>query len=292
MGEGHPECPERLDAIADQLVARGLMNLLVPYEAPVATVEQLSRAHSALYVQELIARAPTQGYVHLDPDTMMCPATLPAALHAAGAAVLATDLVMTREVTRAFCAVRPPGHHAMRDSAMGFCFFNNVAVGIRHALAVHGLDRVALADFDVHHGNGSEDILAKDDRVLMVSTFQRDLYPFLGEPPLGGNMVNVALAPGSDGEGLRRAFEDVWLPRLDAFRPQLLFISAGFDAHRTDEMGGLRWVDGDYAWITRRLVEVAERHCAGRVISTLEGGYQQLALARSVAAHVRELIGA
>jgi acetoin utilization deacetylase AcuC-like enzyme len=292
MGADHPECPERLDAISDYLVATGLMNLLVPYAAPKATVEQLSRAHSALYVQEMIAQAPAEGYLHVDPDTMMCPATLSAALHAAGANVLATDLVMSREITRAFCAVRPPGHHATRESAMGFCFFNNVAVGVRHALDVHGLERVAIADFDVHHGNGTEDILADDDRVLMVSTFQRDLYPFLGESPLGSNMANVPLESGSGGEALRRAFDEVWLPRLDAFRPQLLYISAGFDAHRADDMSGLRWVDDDYAWITRALVDVAERHCEGRVISTLEGGYQRVVLARGVAAHVRALLEA
>jgi acetoin utilization deacetylase AcuC-like enzyme len=292
MGADHPECPERLDAISDYVVATGLMNLLVPYAAPAATVEQLSRAHSVLYVQEMIAQAPAKGYLQVDPDTMMCPATLSAALHAAGANVLATDLVMSREITRAFCAVRPPGHHATRASAMGFCFFNNAAVGVRHALDVHGLERVALADFDVHHGNGTEDILANDDRVLMVSTFQRDLYPFLGEPPLGRNMANVPLEAGSGGEALRRAFEEVWLPRLDAFRPQLLYISAGFDAHRADDMSGLCWVDDDYAWITNALVDVAERHCEGRVISTLEGGYQRVVLARGVAAHVRALIGA
>jgi len=292
MGEGHPECPERLDAISDHLFSTGIMQLLVPYSAPEATVEQLGRAHTTLHVREIIAGAPTEGYLHLDPDTMMNRDTLGAALHAAGAAVLATDLVLRGEVQRAFCAVRPPGHHATRDASMGFCVFNNVAVGIRHALDVHGLERVALADFDVHHGNGSEDILANDERVLMVSTFQRGLYPFLGESPLGANMANVALAPGSTGDALKRAFEDVWLPRLDAFRPQLLFISAGFDAHRADDMAGLRWVEEDYAWITRALLGVVDRHCGGRAISCLEGGYHPFHLARSVAAHVRELAGA
>ncbi len=247
MGEGHPECPERLDAISDYLVSTGLMNLLIPYEAPAATPEQLGRAHAMLYVRELMASAPREGYLQLDPDTSMNPHSLSAALHAAGAAVLATDLVLGGEVQRAFCAVRPPGHHASREAAMGFCLFNNVAVGIRHALDFHGLQRVALADFDVHHGNGSEDILAGDERVLMVSTFQRDLYPFLGNVPLGLNMENVALERGTGGAELRRAFEDSWRPRLEAFRPQLLFISAGFDAHRADEMGGLRWVEDDAA---------------------------------------------
>ncbi|HET7731506.1 MAG TPA: histone deacetylase family protein [Usitatibacter sp.] len=292
MGAGHPERPERLDAISDYLLATGVMALLVPYEAPLATAGQLGRAHSALYVSEILARAPAEGYVHIDPDTSMNRGTVRAALRAAGAAVLATDIVVGNEVGRAFCAVRPPGHHATREAAMGFCFFNNVAVGIRHALDVHGLERVALVDFDVHHGNGSEDILAGDERVLMVSTFEKGLYPFNGEEPRAANMANVPVAAGSDGAALRRACEEVWLPRLDAFRPQLVYVSAGFDAHRADGMANLRWTEDDYAWVTRRIVDVAERHCEGRVISCLEGGYELFPLARSVAAHVRELAGA
>ncbi len=267
------------------------MPYLVPMDAPLATVEQLAHAHDMLHIRELLASAPAEGYVAVDPDTALCPGSIGAALRAAGAAVLATDTVLGGGATRAFCAVRPPGHHATRAQAMGFCLFNNVAVGVCHALAHHGLERVAIADFDVHHGNGTEDIFAGDDRVLMVSTFQKDLYPFSGEEPRGANMANVPLPAGADGRALRQAFEEVWLPRLDQFRPQLLFISAGFDAHRADEMGGLRWVEDDYAWITRRLVECAERHCAGRIVSCLEGGYEPTHLARSVAAHVRELAG-
>jgi acetoin utilization deacetylase AcuC-like enzyme len=292
MGPGHPECPDRLDAISDHLLATGLMQLLVPYDAPAATEAQLERAHGALHVRNIVTAAPSEGYVQLDPDTAMCPRTLEAALHAAGAAVLATDLVLRGEVGRAFCAVRPPGHHATRDAAMGFCLFNNVAVGIRHALDVHGLERVALVDFDVHHGNGSEDILAGDDRVLMVSTFQTGLYPFSGETALGPNMANVGLPAGATGEALQEAYEYVWKPRLDEFRPQMIFISAGFDAHRADDMAGLRWVERDYGWITRKLCEDSERHCEGRIVSCLEGGYHLFHLARSVAAHVRELAGA
>jgi acetoin utilization deacetylase AcuC-like enzyme len=292
MGEGHPECPERLDAISDYLLSTGVMGLLVPFDAPRATPEQLGRAHASLYVRELMGRAPSEGYVHVDPDTAMNRGSIPAALRAAGAAVLATDLVVAGEVRSAFCAVRPPGHHATREAAMGFCLFNNVAVGIRHALDRHGLERVALADFDVHHGNGSEDILAGDERVLMVSTFQRDLYPFSGERPLAPNMANVGLPRGADGEALRHAFHEVWRPRIEEFRPQMLFISAGFDAHRADDMGELRWVEDDYAWITRRLADVADRHSEGRIVSCLEGGYNLFHLARSVAAHVRELAGA
>jgi acetoin utilization deacetylase AcuC-like enzyme len=289
MGEGHPECPERLDAISDHLLATGLMQLLVPYDAPLATAEQLERAHTALHVREMLAAAPAEGYVRLDPDTSMCPGTIPAALRAAGAAVLATDLVMRGEVGRAFCAVRPPGHHATRDAPMGFCLFNNVAVGLRHALAAHGLRRVALIDFDVHHGNGSEDILAGDERVLMASTFQSGLYPFAGDEPRASNMANVGLPAGATGEALQEAFDCVWKPRIDEFRPEMIFVSAGFDAHRADDMAGMRWVEEDYAWITRHIVELAERHCRGRVVSSLEGGYHLFHLARSVAAHVREL---
>jgi len=292
MGEGHPECPERLDAISDHLLSTGLMALLVPYDAPKATLEQLSRAHASLYVQEIIAAAPRAGYLQLDPDTAMNAYSLSAALHAAGAAVLATDLVLDREVSRAFCSVRPPGHHATRHQAMGFCIFNNVAVGIRHALDVRGLERVALVDFDVHHGNGSEDILAGDERVLMVSTFQSGLYPFSGEEALAANMRNVGLPAGATGEALRRAFAEVWAPAIDAFEPQAIYISAGFDAHRADDMAGLRWVEEDYAWVTRELAALSARHCEGRIVSCLEGGYHLFHLARSVAAHVRELAGA
>jgi len=292
MGEGHPECPERLDAISDFLVSTRLMEWLAPCEAPLATREQLGRAHTARYVAEIHAAAPREGYLHLDPDTAMNPHSLPAALRAAGAAVAATEMVASGEFRRAFCAVRPPGHHALRDAAMGFCIFNNVAVGIRHALDVLGFARVALVDFDVHHGNGSEDILAGDERVLMVSTFQQGLYPFLGDEPLGPNMVNVGLPRGADGEALRRAYSQAWLPALDRFRPQVIFFSAGFDAHRADEMGELRFVEDDYAWVTRELLEVAGQHAGGRVVSCLEGGYNLFHLARSAAAHVRELADA
>ena len=292
MGEGHPECPERLDAISDHLLSTGIMGLLAPFDAPLATPEQLGHAHASLYVRELFAASPAEGYLQVDPDTAMNPHSLQAALRAAGACVLATDLVLDGTVERAFCAVRPPGHHATRSAAMGFCFFNNVAVGIRHALDVRRLERVALVDFDVHHGNGSEDILGGDDRVLMVSTFERGLYPFSGDDPRAANMVNVGVGRGSDGVALREAFADAWLPALNAFRPQLIFVSAGFDAHFADEMGGLRWTEADYAWITSRIAEVAAEHCGGRIVSTLEGGYSLPHLARSVAAHVRELAGA
>lgn len=292
MGPQHPECPERLGAIHDLLLVKGLLDYMSPYDAPLATPQQLARAHSAMYVQELLASAPTQGHRQLDPDTAMCPHTVQAALRAAGAAVQATDLVLGGEAPAAFCCVRPPGHHAERAAAMGFCFFNNVAVGIRHALDVHGLQRVALIDFDVHHGNGSEDIFRGDERVLMCSIFERGLYPFNGDQATGPNMVNVGLPSRSGSEAFRAAVSDQWLPALEAFRPQLIYVSAGFDAHREDDMGNLGLVEADYEWVTRQLMAVAERHCGGRIVSCLEGGYVLSPLARSVAAHVKVLIGA
>ena len=292
MGEGHPECPSRLDAINDFLLAQGYLDLMVPYTAQAVTEEQLLRAHTAHHLAEIENLAPVSGYQQVDPDTRMNPHSLTAARHAAGAAVLAADLVVSGEVTRAFCAVRPPGHHAERDTAMGFCLFNNVAIGIRHAQRHHGISRIALVDFDVHHGNGSEDILAGDEQVLMVSTFQHPLYPYMGEISKGTNMVNVPLAPRTRGDALRKAVEENWLPALERFQPEMLFISAGFDAHREDDMANLGWVEADYAWVTARLVEVADRHAQGRIVSVLEGGYALHALARSVGAHVGVMLGA
>jgi acetoin utilization deacetylase AcuC-like enzyme len=292
MGPHHPECPERLGAINDHLLVKGLLDYMHTFEAPLATEEQLGRAHSALYVREIMNSAPTEGYHLVDPDTSMNPFTLNAARRAAGAAVQATDLVLSGEVPTAFCSVRPPGHHAEHAAAMGFCFFNNVAVGIRHALDVHGLKRVALIDFDVHHGNGSEDIFKGDERVLMCSIFEKGLYPFNGEEAKGLNMVNVGLPSRSGGDKFREAVRDYWLPALEAFRPELIYISAGFDAHREDDMGNLGLVEADYEWVTKQLMAVANRHCHGRIISCLEGGYVLSPLARSVAAHVKVLIGA
>jgi len=292
MGAHHPECPERLGAINDHLLVKGLLDYMSAHDAPLATEDQLARAHSALYVREIFTSSPTEGLHHVDPDTSMNPFTLQAARRAAGAAIEATDLVLSGRASTAFCNVRPPGHHAEYAAAMGFCFFNNVAVGIRHALDVHGLERVALIDFDVHHGNGSEDIFQGDERVLMCSIFEKGLYPFNGEEAKGPNMVNVGLPTRSGGDAFRAAVSERWLPALEAFRPQMIFISAGFDAHREDDMGNLGFVEADYEWVTRRLMEVAQRHSRGRVVSCLEGGYVLSPLARSVAAHVRVLIGA
>ncbi len=291
MGPGHPECPDRVSAITDRLIARGVIDFLDTYDAPAATEEQVERAHSARYFAELRAASPAEGYRQIDPDTAMNRYTFEAALHAAGAAVHATELVVRGEAGRAFCNVRPPGHHAEHASSMGFCFFNNVAVGMRHALDVLGLERVALVDFDVHHGNGSEDILAGDERVLMVSSFQLRLYPFLGETPRAPNMLNVGLRPYSGGAEMRRAVSERWIPALRAFAPQMLFVSAGFDAHRDDDMGQLAWSDDDYRWVSAQIVAIADELCQGRVVSMLEGGYDLDALARCAELHVRALAG-
>jgi acetoin utilization deacetylase AcuC-like enzyme len=295
MGAGHPECPARLDAITDYLLATGVDIALDFRDAPPATREQLERAHSKRHVSELHDRLQRLADEHtsqaFDPDTIAGPFTLAAALRSAGAAVAATDDVLAGRAETAFCAVRPPGHHATRDAAMGFCFFNNVAVAARHALDVHGLQRVAIVDFDVHHGNGTEDIIAGDDRVLMCSFFQHPLYPYSGAVPKGTNMVNVPVDPYSRGPAVREVIEAMWLPALEAFAPEMIFISAGFDAHREDELGQLGLVESDYAWITQKLVHVARDHAQGRIVSCLEGGYHLDALARSVAAHVRVLAG-
>lgn len=290
MGSHHPECPDRLAAIQDRLIAAGLWDSLLHLSPPLATPEQLVRVHNPDYLAALEAASPAQGIAHLDPDTAMCPHTLQAAYRAAGAVVLATDQVMSGAARNAFCAVRPPGHHAESGRAMGFCFFNNVAVGVAHALA-QGLERVLVADFDVHHGNGTEEIFQADPRVLMVSIFQHPFYPYSGDLPLGPNMLNVPLKAGTRGDVFRQVVAERWLPAAEAFAPEMLFISAGFDAHREDDMASLALVEDDYAWVTRQLLALAERHAQGRVVSVLEGGYDLSALGRSVAAHVRVLAG-
>ena len=291
MGRHHPECPERLAAISDALIASGLEALLKRHEAPRADEKQLARAHEASYIEAIRSVAPRQGMVQLDPDTAMCPDTLEAAERAAGDGVLAVDLVAGGKAAGAFCAVRPPGHHAMRGRPMGFCIFNNIAVAARHALEVHGLERVAIVDFDVHHGNGTEDIVSGDERVLMTGTFQHPFYPYSGTEHPAANMANVPLPSGADGVAFRDAFRKTCLPALEKFKPQMLFISAGFDAHIEDDMAMMRLTEADYAWVTTALCGVAERHAGGRMVSMLEGGYALAALGRSVVAHVRAMMG-
>jgi len=290
MGAGHPEQPARLDAIEEALHVRQVYDFLVHHEAPRATVEQLARVHPRAHIERLGALSPAEALVRIDPDTAMCPDTFEAALRAAGANVLATDLVLSGEVRRAFCSVRPPGHHAERARAMGFCFFNNVAVGAAHALEAHGLERVAVLDFDVHLGNGTEDIFRDDRRVLICSSYQYPLYPGSNPASVAGHIVNCPLAPGSGSDAFREALTQRWLPELEAFRPQLLFISAGFDAHAADELAELCLSSADYAWVTDLACGVATRHANGRVVSTLEGGYDLAALAASAAVHIDRLM--
>ncbi len=290
MGHWHPECPERLSAIHDHLLATGLLDVLEPRDAPLVSREALRRVHAEGYLSRLERLSPASGYCELDPDTHLNPFSWQAALRAAGAAVAAVDAVLAGEAENAFCAVRPPGHHAEPDEAMGFCLLNNVAVAARHAIDGHGLERIAVIDFDVHHGNGTERALAADPRVLMCSIFQHPFYPFTGTTGVPANMVNVPVAAYSGGEQVRPLIETHWLPRLRAHRPQLVLISAGFDAHRDDDMAQLGLTDDDYAWITRILREVARESGHDRIVSSLEGGYDLPSLARSVAAHLRELI--
>ncbi len=291
-GPGHPESPARLHAVLAAL-DRDRFAALDRIEAPRASIEALERVHDATYVARILASAPGEGRARLDEDTLMSPASAEAALRAAGAVVAAVDAVLDERASCAFCAVRPPGHHATADQAMGFCLFNNVAVGAAHALAEHDLERVAIADFDVHHGNGTQDIFAREPRVLFVSSHQSPLYPGSGgaEETGVGNLLNAPLPAGTGSAAFRHTWEERLLPRLDAFRPQLLLVSAGFDAHRADPMAQLELLADDYTWLTARLVDIARRHAGGRVVSTLEGGYDLDALAASAAAHVAALMG-
>ncbi len=293
MGAHHVEVPERLHAIQDRLIASGMEMLMTHYDAPEASREQLLRVHDAGYVDMIFEAAPSAPDVlnWVDGDTAMCSGTLKAALRAAGGAILGVDLVMGERHHAAFCAVRPPGHHAERHQAMGFCFFNNVALGAAHALAVHGLTRIAIVDFDVHHGNGTEDIFAGDERILFCSSFQHPFYPGSGADTRARNIINLPLPARTDGAAFKAAVERAWLPRLDAFAPQLVMISAGFDGHAEDDMAHFNLREPDYAWITRQLHDLAVRHAGERVVSCLEGGYNLSALGRSVSTHIDELIG-
>ncbi|HOY70960.1 MAG TPA: histone deacetylase family protein [Methylotenera sp.] len=287
MGPDHPECPARMYAISDQLIASGILDYLNHYEASKVGKEILALAHNVDYIDWVYQNAPSDGLIDLDGDTLMNPYTLDAALYATGAVVNAVDLVMSGEVNNAFCNIRPPGHHAKRNGASGFCIFNNVAVAAAYALEYHGLQRVAIADFDVHHCDGTEDIFRDDPRVMLCSTFQHPFYPFCGAESSNDHIINVPLAAGTNGEGFRSAVEAHWLPALARFEPQLILISAGFDAHREDDMGGLALNEKDYLWVTQQLKKIAAQFCHKRIVSALEGGYELHALGRSVMTHVK-----
>ena len=289
MGGHHPERPARLTAIESALRAAGLFDTLHRLEVRPATRAQLLRAHDAAYLDEIERIAPQSGLAFLDPDTALNPYSLSAALHAAGALTQAVDCVMQGFAANAFCAVRPPGHHALRHRAMGFCIFNNVAIGALHALEAHGLQRVAIVDFDVHHGNGTEDIFENDPRVMLCSSFQHPHYPFRGAESGNEHIIPMPLAVGSAGKEFRKAWLDQGLPALERFQPEMIFFSAGFDAHRDDPLAGLMLVDEDFTWITEQVMHIANRHANGRVVSTLEGGYELDALGRSVVAHIQAL---
>ncbi len=292
-GPDHPDTPARLEAITNQLLMSGLDFVLVHHDAPRATRAQLARVHDAGYLDRVFAADPGPGgaAVEIDGDTVMSPGTLEAALRAAGSGVLAAELTSTGRATRVFCAVRPPGHHAERDRAMGFCLFNNAAVAAAHALEALDLSRVAIVDFDVHHGNGTEDIFRGDPRVLFCSAFQHPFYPFTGHGSDTANLVDVPLSAGTRGAAFRAAIAEHWLPALDAFRPELVIASAGFDAHVLDDMSALALTEEDYAWLGTELMRVATDHAGGRLLSLLEGGYEPGALARSVVAYLRAQLG-
>ena len=289
MGGFHPECPERLQAIEDQLILSRIDSFLTRIDPPLATEEQLALVHTPEHIQFIKNHSPQSGHYEIDGDTSMNPHTWQASLRSAGGAIAAVDAVMSGEVSNAFCGLRPPGHHAEPSKAMGFCFFNNIAIAAKHALEHHGLKRVAIVDFDVHHGNGTEAAFSGDSRVLMCSFFQHPFYPYSGTDNAVPNMVNLPVSAYTNGLAIRELVDVGWLPKLREFKPEFIFISAGFDAHREDDMGQLSLTENDYAWITRQVMEIAKEYSKGRIVSCLEGGYNLSALARSVVAHLKEL---
>jgi len=287
----HPECPERLGAIDNRLISSGVDWVLRYYDAPLATREQLVLVHDEAYIDRVIATAPEKGHTAvLDGDTGMNHHSLEAAFASAGAAIMAVDLVMHEKHNHVFCKVRPPGHHAGINRAAGFCVFNNIAVGAAHAMEKFGLQRIAIMDFDVHHGDGTEAIFIHDPRVLFGSSFQHPYYPFSGADTKADNVLNIPLPAGTGSDVWRAAVQEKWLPAIDAYKPELIMISAGFDSHLEDDMGGFNLVEADYQWITRELCQLAKTHCEGRVISCLEGGYELSSLGRSATVHIKELV--
>ena len=287
--DGHPEQVARLAYILDALAGKDLLRT----QAPLGNNADIARVHPQAHIDHVTGMSPTKGQVPLDADTWMSPGSLDAAYRSVGGAVKAVDMVLGKEVRNAFCACRPPGHHAEAQKTMGFCLFGNVAIAAKYALDHHGLSRVAIVDFDVHHGNGTQALCEDDPRILFASSHQSPLWPGSGmahETGVAGNVLNVPLAGGSDGAAIRAEMERQILPAVEAFEPELLLVSAGFDAHRADPLAGLNWSTEDFGWITERLCDVADAHCEGRIVSCLEGGYDLAALAESAALHVDVLI--
>ncbi len=289
---GHPERPDRLRAV-ERALEEEKFSSLAREQAPMVALETIALCHPMEYIESLREASPREGMIQIDADTSMSPGSFEAALRAAGGAVLAVNEVVTKRAANAFVATRPPGHHAETARPMGFCFFNNAAIAARHARKKHGLDRVALIDFDVHHGNGSQDIFWSDSKVLYCSTHEMPLYPGTGSPGERGehnNIVNAPLHAGDGGQQFRAAMENIVLPRVEEFKPDMIVISAGFDAHMRDPLANLNLVEADFAWITRRLMDIADAVCGGRIVSVLEGGYDLEGLARSASAHVLTLM--
>lgn len=292
-GEHHPERPARLSAINDQLIRSGMEFIIQQRDATPASKQDLYRVHDKLHVETLFAQSPTEGYVRIDPDTQINRHSITAALHAAGAAINAVDTVMVAENQQAFCAVRPPGHHATRSEAMGFCLFNNIAIAAAYAIEKYNLQRIAIVDFDVHHGNGTEDIFKDDPRILLCSTFQSHLYPYVDTavpcnfPEL---IIKVPLPSGCRSAAWQKQVSQQVLPALDKFAPELILIAAGFDGHAEDEMSQFLLTEADFSWITTEIKALADKHCRGRIVSTLEGGYALSALGRSVVAHLKAML--
>lgn len=293
MGVGHPESPARIAAVLE-LLARDEFAALLREDAPAVTLEPMLRVHTKNYIAALAQSAPDHGRVRIDDDTLMNSGTWPAALHAAGGGIAAVDAVLQGRADKAFVATRPPGHHAGRETAMGFCFLNNIAIAARHAMAAHGAERVAIVDFDVHHGNGTQEIFYSDPHVLYCSTHEMPLFPGTGRPDdtgRYGQICNVAMHAGDDGTAIREAFRQVVLPRLHNFSPDLILVSAGFDAHKNDPLANLELEADDFYWMTGKLCDLATHHCKDRLVSMLEGGYDLEGLAESASAHVRALMG-
>jgi len=291
MDGSHPESPARINVIKNALIRKGIYQKLDIYEAPLATDRELQRVHSRAYIQKIRALSPKAGLVRLDPDTAMGPMSLSAAAHASGAVIFATDLVMRNMADNAFCCIRPPGHHAGRANSAGFCIFNHVAVGVAHAFEKYGIRRAAIIDFDVHHGDGTEDIFRNDPRVMLCSTFQHPFYPQRGAETRSDRMLNIPLPAKAGRKEFQLAFEQEFLPALNAFKPEIIYISAGFDAHADDPLADMRLTDADYAWMTQFALNIAGQHAQGRVISSLEGGYNLGTLGDAVCSHVQTLLG-